>query len=280
MRPTIGAIIVAKNEAPNIERCLESLSWCDERFVVDDHSTDATAEIAVRCGARVATHKFESFARQRNWAIEHAGAQSDWLLMLDADEVSTPEFARNVESAVKEATPNTVGFRTCRKTMFLGRWLKRSDGFPVWIMRIVRRGQPLFADAGHGEVPVPAVDGELGTIAEPFLHFAFSKGLSDWLERHNRYSSREADREFQSATPPRLADLMASDRAERRQSLRNLGRRLPARSTLRFLYQYVVKLGFLDGKAGLTFCSLMAYYEWLIVLKRKELEARAQGIEL
>jgi glycosyltransferase involved in cell wall biosynthesis len=280
MRPTIGAIIVAKNEAANIERCLNSLAWCDERFVVDDHSTDATAEIAARCGARVATHKFESFARQRNWAIENVGAQSDWLLMLDADEVSTPEFARNVESAVKEAGPTTVGFRTCRKTMFLGRWLKRSDGFPVWIMRIVRKGQPLFADAGHGEIPVPLVNGDLGTIAEPFLHFAFSKGLSDWLERHNRYSSREADREFHCATSPRLAGLWASDRAERRQSLRNLGRRVPARSTLRFLYQYVVKLGFLDGKAGLMFCSLMAYYEWLIVLKRKELEARAQGIEL
>lgn len=275
---TIGLIVVAKNEAANIEACLQSFEWCDERIVVDDHSSDTTAEIALRCGASVVTHKFESFARQRNWAIEQAGAQSDWLVMVDADEVSTPAFRDAVRAAVANASEGTVGFRTCRKTMFLGRWLKRSDGFPVWIMRIVRNRHALFLDSGHGEVPVPEVQGDLGTIAEPFVHYPFSKGLADWLERHNRYSTREANLEFQHTSSGGFAEIFTRDRSRRRRALREFARRCPGRSTLRFLYQYIVKLGFLDGRAGFLFCSLMAYYEWLIVLKRRELELGAEGI--
>ncbi len=203
----ISVVVIAKNEEANIRRCVEALTWCEDVVVIDDQSVDDTARLAADGGARVLTHGFESFARQRNWALDHAALRHDWALMLDADEVVTAELQGEIERVVPAAETNLVGFRMCRKTMLMGKWLKYSDGFPVWIVRLVRVGRFRFEDSGHGEVP---------------------------------------------------------------------SRRMPCRSLLRFLYQYVMKGGFLDGRAGLTFSWLMAVYEGLIVLQRREMELRQQ----
>ena len=98
-----SVVIIAKNEAANLPRCLAALSWCDDVVLVDDHSTDASAEIARQYGARVVTHGFTSFAAQRNWALAEIEFQHDWVVMLDADEVTTPEFAVAVGPAVRAA---------------------------------------------------------------------------------------------------------------------------------------------------------------------------------
>ncbi len=190
--------------------------------------------------------------------------------MFDADEVSTPQFAQEVKHQIQQARDETVAFKTCRKTMFKGEWLKYSDGFPVWIMRIVKRGQASFADSGHGEVAVPDVDGIMGTIKDPFLHYPFSKGIDEWVIRHRKYAEREARKELEEDIPLHWS-LFIGNKNERRTALRNLSRKFPARSFLRFCYQYFWKWGFLDGKTGLAFVKLMAYYEGLIVVKKKEL---------
>lgn len=269
----LSVVILAKNEAADIERCLRALTWCDEVIVVDDQSTDATVELAEGLGARVVSHRFESFARQRNWALEQAGIRNDWVLMLDVDEVMTDGLRQEIEERL---TPTigmgVVGFKMCRKTMLHGKWLRYSDGFPVWIVRLVRRGRFQFEDSGHGEVPVPRVDGDLATLTEPFLHYPFDKGLGHWIERHNRYSTREAERELQEAGGFGWSAVWSLDRAERRLALRAVSRRLPCRAVCRFVYQFIVKGGFLDGRAGLTFSWLMSVYEGFIVLKRRELE--------
>jgi hypothetical protein len=165
----------------------------------------------------------------------------------------------------------------CRKTMLLDNWLKYSDGFPVWIMRLVRNGSANFEDSGHGEVAVPNVDGHIATIREPFLHYAFSKGLTDWIDRHNRYSSLEAELELKAVSDVKFRTLFSSDKAVRRRVLRALSRRLPLRPTFRFVYQYVLKRGFLDRRAGWTFSRMMAMYEGWIVMKRKELRRARRG---
>jgi hypothetical protein len=206
--------------------------------------------------------------------MEHAGLRNDWVLHLDADEVVTEALHLRIKETFAGMGSNIVAFRMCRKTMLQGCWLKYSDGFPVWIMRLVRRGRARFVDSGHGELAVPPVEGEMGTIGEPFLHFAFSRGLEDWIARHNRYSTREAMLEHQTLQNVKWIHLLSADRALRRASLRALSRRLPFRSVLRFLYQYILKRGFLDGSAGYTFSRLMAMYEGWIVLKRKELRRR------
>lgn len=278
MKPnSIAAVVIAKNERDNIERCLKALVWCSEVLVIDDHSTDGTAELAVNCGAKVIAHRFESFARQRNWALEAAGINSEWVLMLDADEVATDAFRNAVLSAIARADEQVAGFQLCRKTMFFGHWLRYSDSFPVWIMRIVRRHRACFHDSGHGEVPVPEVDGILPRIHEPFLHYPFSKGLSDWWHRHNRYSTREAEREWHESQPVRVVELLGRDPAIRRRALRDLARKLPCRGWLRFFYHFVWQWGFLDGRPGREFSRLMATYEQMIVQKKWEIAMRRQG---
>lgn len=270
--PAVSVVVIAKNEARNIARCLTSVAWCDDVLVVDDHSEDDTRAIAERLGARVMTHRFESFAAQRNWALDEAGLRHPWVMMLDADEALTPAVAEEIAAAVVDADPRTAGFLLCRKTIFFDRWLRHSDGYPVWIMRLVRRGRARFVDAGHGEVPAPPVDGMLEKIREPFLHYPFSHGLSQWLARHNVYSSREA--ELEAREPPQWTwrDILCGDSTQRRKGLRNLGRRLPMRPLLRFCHHYFWKGGFLDGRAGLAYSFLMAFYEGMIVLKRWERE--------
>lgn len=270
-RVPLSVVILARNEASNIVRCVSAVIWCDDVVVVDDSSTDETASIAANAGARVVQHRFESFASQRNWAMQHAELKHNWVLHLDADEVVTPALQQVLTKIVSAVDPGVVAFRMCRKTMFRDSWLRFSDGFPVWIMRLTDRRVARFVDQGHGEVAVPGVDGEVGTIEEPFLHFAFSKGLADWIDRHNRYSTREAELEMKSAKRVSVRELFSKDRARRRNGLRAFSRRLPIRPWLRFVYQYFAKLGFLDGRAGWTFSCLMAEYERWIVLKRDEL---------
>ncbi|MEL6104772.1 MAG: glycosyltransferase family 2 protein [Planctomycetota bacterium] len=268
--PTIAAVILAKNEAINIERCIRALNWVDRVWVVDDGSTDATAEIATNLGARVVQHGFESFAQQRNWVLAQAELNQQWVLMLDADEVATERFASEVQRKTAAANDDVVAFRTCRKTMLEGTWLKYSDSFPVWIMRLVRRGSAWFEDSGHGEVPVPEVDGLIETIQEPFIHYPFSRGMEDWWTRHVRYAGREAVREMTESTEPVLSGLFGLDSSRRRRALRTVSRRLPARGLLRLFYQYIVKRGFLDGRAGWRFCRMMACYESMISIRKLE----------
>ena len=274
----LSVIIVAKNEESNIRRCVLAVAWASEVVVIDDHSTDRTASIAEECGAKVVQHRFESFARQRNWGMENLTLKNEWVLHLDADEVGTRSFRDAIGKAIADCDEETVAFRMCRKTMLMNQWLRYSDGFPVWIMRLVRKKRATFEDCGHGEVAVPVVLGRMQTIHEPFLHYAFSKGLTDWIDRHNRYSTREAALELKTLSGLKWKKFFSRDKAIRRQMLRSLSRRIPFRPTFRFAYQYFLKLGFLDGRAGWTFCRMMAMYEGWIVFKRNEMRRSRRGM--
>ncbi|MCC9601220.1 glycosyltransferase family 2 protein [Stieleria sp. JC731] len=274
----ISVVVLAKNEADILDDCLSTLHWADEIVVIDDQSVDRTAEVAADYDARVIAHPFESFAKQRNWALRHAGLRNDWVLMLDADEASTLEFANAIECAIQEAGSETVAFRTCRRTMLGNRWLRFSDGYPVWIMRLVRKGHAEFADQGHGEIPVPAVGGKMGTIDRPFIHRPFSRGMGHWWSRHIRYAEREAWHESQLETNAKLGQLLSTDASRRRLALRSLSRKLPFRATFRFVYQYLIKGGFRDGIAGLQYCRMMACYEQMIVINKSHLRRAVQPV--
>ena len=268
----ITAVVLTRNEADNIGRCLSSLQRCQDILIVDDNSDDDTVHIAKQHKARVMSHRFESFAAQRNWALQSGDLKTAWVLMLDADEEVTDAFLDEVQHQLQNASSRTLAFRTCRKTMFAGKWLRYTDGYPVWIMRIVRVGKAWFEDSGHGEVPVPQPIHALGTIHEPFVHHPFSRGLADWLERHNRYSTREAELEARGTDRIPFTQCLSPDRPQRRQALRYWARQLPCRPLLRFLYQFVCKRGFLEGRQGWMFSRLMAMYESQIVLKKWEIK--------
>ena len=265
-----SVVVIAKNEAINIAHCLQSIARSDNVVVVDDNSQDETVRIAAGLGARVLSHTFASFAHQRNWALENAALKHPWALMLDADEALTPAVEEEIVRAISSAPPQAAGFMMCRRNWFLDRFLRFADGYPVWIMRLVHRDRARFVDSGHGEVPAPPVDGLLGKIKEPFLHYPFSHGISQWVERHNAYSSREAELEFQDRPRWTWRELLRGKGPEKRRALRNLARRLPFRPLLRFCHHYFWNWGFLDGRAGLAYSLLVAGYEGLIVLKRRE----------
>lgn len=262
-------MIIARNEEHNLPRCIGSLSAFDDILVVDDGSTDRTMEVASQLGAKVLSHTMKSFADQRNWAMSNGNLRNEWVIHLDADEVFTPELTREVTSKVIEADETIAGFYMARKTMLGERWLRHSATYPAWVPRIVRRNRVIYAQDGHGEI-LGSVKGQFKYLANPCLHYNFSKGWSDWFARHNWYSSQEAKKILIKGKEYGFTDLFASDPAHRRRALRAVSYRFPFRPFMRFFYVFILRRGFLDGKFGLTYSILQAIYEYMISIKVDE----------
>ena len=264
----ISIVILTMNEAADLPACIESLRWCDDLHVVDSGSTDATVRIAEAAGAHVSSNRFESFGKQRNWALANCAFRHGWILFLDADECSTPEFQRAIHKAITSAPEQTAGFYCCWKMMLQGRWLKRCDSFPKWQFRLMRKGRASFTDFGHGQKE-HEVKGDSGYIREPYLHFAFSKGWAHWVARHNRYSDLEARERLDAKVKWR--DIFSRHGAVRNKALKPLVSRMPGWPIAIFFIRYFLKLGFMEGRAGLVYCANMSWYEFLIRIKMDEL---------
>src|SRR3954468_14843789 len=142
----VSAIILTKDEAQDLPDCLNSIGWIDDKIVVDSGSADETVRIADGHGARVFVNQFKSFGEQRNWALDHCSPKHDWILFVDADERSTPDFQRAMTSAIQSARDDAAGFYCCWKLMYEGVWLKRCDSFPKWQLRVLRKGRARFVD--------------------------------------------------------------------------------------------------------------------------------------
>ena len=276
----ISVLILTHNEELNLGRCLDSVKWSDDVLVLDSFSTDGTLEIARSRGVRVLQNRFVNFAAQRNFGLDGGHLKHDWVLHLDADEVVTPELQRELTASATNSDKDA--YRVASKMMFQGRWLKHSGLYPWHQVRFGRRDKLRFVQVGHGQrenlEPL-----RLGTLHEPLLHFSFSKGIQEWFERHNRYSTDEAAH-FMESADARTMDwpgvFVWGDASRRRRALKGLFGNLPFRPTLRFLYMYFFKLGFLDGHAGLTYCRLLTTYEYLTVLKIREMRRRKAGLSL
>ncbi len=269
----ISVVILSHNEAINLPRCIEAVQDCAEVVVLDDGSTDGSQAIARSCGARVVEHPYRSFADQRNWAMENAGLKFDWGLHLDADEVMTPAALQAIADVLPVLRPEQVGW-IARKVMLEDRWLRFSADYPVHVPRLVHREGPRFVMRGHGEI-IDASPDTAFLLKEPLLHYAFSKGWPDWYERHQRYARAEADRIRQGLPPISGRCLFSPDRATRRAAMRALSYRLPCRPAMRFLYAYILHMGFLDGRQGFLFCRAMAAYERMITRHMRQLQSAA-----
>ncbi len=261
-RIPVSVVILSHNEAHNLPRCIEALKRCAEVVVLDDGSTDASQQIAAEAGARVVEHPYTSFADQRNWAMAHASLACPWVLHLDADEVMTHSALSEIKSLLPSMTADRVGF-IARKVMLDDRWLRFSADYPVYVPRLLHQDGPRFVMRGHGEI-IEAEPAAGVMLKEPMLHFSFSKGWPDWWERHRRYARAEAERIAEGLPPLSFRGLFSSDRTLRRAALRALSYRVPGRPALRFLYAYVLRLGFMDGRPGFDFCRAMARYEQMI----------------
>jgi glycosyltransferase involved in cell wall biosynthesis len=272
----ISVLILTLNEEANLAECIDSCRWSDDIVVFDSFSTDRTREIALAKGARFIERAFDNYAAQRNAALRQVDYRHAWVLMLDADERAPADFAAEAQAAVAAADADTVMFRMRRKDFFLGRWLRRSSGYPSWFGRLVRLGRIRVEREVNEEY---IADGKILHLQNHLLHYPFNKGIAYWYERHNRYSSMEALAKVHARTTPiSLRRLFSSDPIERRRALKVLAYRLPLRPVIVFIYLYIFRLGFLDGRAGLAFSRMRASYELIIDLKVLEAERRQRGL--
>jgi len=271
----ISVVILTLNEELNLPRCLDAISWCDDVLIVDSFSSDATLRIAAERGVRVVQRAFDSFARQRNFALDHCELKHEWIFHLDADEVMTPALSAEILGCI--GATDKDAYRVSSKLMFKGKFLRHAGLFPWYQVRLGRRDKLRFTQVGHGQrEQLPA--NKIGTLKNSLLHFPFEKGLQDWIEKHNRYSTAEARQNVYGCANEdfRLLDLLSTETDRRRRAAKKIFSRLPCRTTIRFIYMYLFRGGILDGKAGFTYCRLLAWYEWLIVLKEREVKARAR----
>jgi len=267
----ITAIVLTRDEEVNIRDCLASLSWADDVVMVDSNSTDRTLEMAkgARPDVRVFQRGFTDFGDQRNWALDHAAPRHPWILFIDADERVTPACAAAIRAAVRNPGDKAGFFLTCRN-FFMGRWIRHCTLYPSWQLRLLKSGAVRFRKEGHGQREV--TDGPLGFIHEPYDHFGFSKGVEHWKARHEGYAANEAELIFRlRAEPLAPRDLLSPDPVVRRRCLKRFAARTPCRPMMRFVYIYLLRLGFLDGYPGLVFARLRAWHERNITARLREL---------
>jgi glycosyltransferase involved in cell wall biosynthesis len=273
---SVSIFIQTLNEEENLPGLLDSVAAFDDIVVLDSLSTDGTEQIARERGCRWFARAFDGRGPHQNWAMEHIEFKHKWVFYLDADERMTPELREEILAIASDSDEKRVAFYCGRKNYFMGRWLKHAMP-PSHIMRFFQPPHIRFERLAN---PIPTIDGEVGYLRHHFLHYNFSKGLHEWLERHNRYSSYEARETVKALKerPLKWGNLVSRDAMTRRFELKNLSFRMPGRPFIKFLYMYFLKLGILDGRPGLTYCTLQAIYEYQICLKVRELKRQERGL--
>lgn len=267
----ITIYILTYNEELDIAACIESAMVSDDIIVVDSMSSDRTVEIASKYPVRVVKHAFESHGKQRTWMLENISPKYDWVYILEADERMTPELFAECLEATKN--PDYIGYYAAERVMFMSTWIRHSTQYPRYQLRLFRHGKVWFADYGHTEREV--CEGNTGFLKETYPHYTSGKGLSRWIDKHNRYSTDEARETLYQLEQGNVnwRDLFfGKTEVERRRALKNLSLRIPGRPLIRFLYMYFFLGGCLDGRAGFAWCTLQAFYEYLIVLKAWEMK--------
>jgi glycosyltransferase involved in cell wall biosynthesis len=280
-RVPVSVLIPIKNEAENLPRCLDSVQWANEIFVVDSQSTDGSIEIAQQQGAKVVQFEFNGvWPKKKNWALENLPFKTDWVFILDADEVlpaeAETEFARAIANAGE-----IVGYFISRRFFFLGRWLRHAY-YPNWNLRLFRHSLGRYekltsADTKSGDNEVHehvVVQGPTARLKCEIDHYAFPS-IEVFVEKHNRYSNWEA-RVAADELLPKSFGRLGHASVERRRRLKLLVRNLPFRPLLRFLHIYIWQKGFLDGPDGYYFARLHAVYEFLSVAKTYEVRRRSK----
>jgi rfaE bifunctional protein nucleotidyltransferase chain/domain len=246
----LSIIVLTKNEEANVRACLESAAWADELIVCDSYSTDRTAEIAREYTPNVVQHEYVHYGAQQNWIIPQAS--SEWVMILDADEVISPELQRAIRDTMRLGD-QCDGFRVVRRTYFLGRVIDHCGWGMDYTNRLFRRDKGRYQDKQvHANVEIEG--GRIGTIDEPLIHYT-DRDLRNYFEKFDRYSSMRAADMFRKGERFRIWKLLLKPPA-------------------RFFRMYVLKLGFLDGFHGLLLCGLSSMTMFARYAKLWEMERR------
>jgi len=273
---SITVIIPVRNEQVNIVECLQSVRWADHVFVVDSHSSDQTAKLAEAHGATVVQFDYDGgWPKKKNWALRNLPIQSDWTMIVDADE-QVSEALRDEILEVTSRGGLHNGYYVRWKFVFLGRWMKHSWSHG-WMLRVFRTGEAEYEDLGmrgeggwDNEVHENLIlrNGSAGLLKNPLLHES-KQDLSYWIRKQNEFSdwNAEARQRLLRETIPPLRDAFSRDPLLRRRWKKAVFVRMPFKPLLLFLYLYLAKGGFLDGRAGLYFCRLRAMHELNVCAK-------------
>ncbi|MGI9013541.1 MAG: WcaF family extracellular polysaccharide biosynthesis acetyltransferase [Phycisphaerales bacterium] len=275
----IDVMIISFNEALNLPHCLAALQgWTRKTFVIDSGSTDGTQEIARSYGAEVVHHAWPGYAAQKNWGLDTLPLEADWILIVDADEVITAGVQRRLLDIASKPveTVKENGFFINRVTYFMGRPIRHCGYFPSWNLRFFKRGRGRYEDREVHEHVM--IEDPVGHIREPMIHDD-RRGLEHYIAKHNRYSTLEARATFLDLHRTRAQRQnvnLTRDTRFRRWLKRNIMPNAPFPGMWRFVYMYILRLGILDGRAGLEFCKFISMYDSLVALKLRELKRVAR----
>ena len=250
--PKVSVTVITRNEAADIEAALKSVGWADERIVIDSRSTDDTVAIARRHADRVEVRDWPGYVAQKNYAASIA--RNDWILSLDADERATPELAAEIR-ALLESDPPHPAYRVPRVTWHLGRWVRSTDWYPDFQLRLYDRRSAEFA--GRYVHESVTARGSVGQLKGELQHFAY-RDISDHLETIDRYTTYAARQMHEDGRRAGLAQLAGHP-------------------PLAFLRNYVARGGFRDGTPGLIISALNAYYVFLKFAKLWELQTKSRA---
>ena len=243
----LSVVVITKNAAAQLAACLDSASFAEELLVVDSGSSDGTAELAAQRGARVIQKEWLGFGAQKQFAVE--AARHDWVLCLDADERVSETLRASILAVLR--APAAQAYAMPRRNRFMGRWLRHGEGYPDWSLRLFdRRHARWSADPVHEKV---LTDAPVARIAGDLLHDS-AETLAGYLDKQNRYTSMQAEALFNAGKRAGLTQLLLSP-------------------LLRFVKFYFLRLGFLDGTAGLVHivigcCNSFHKYAKLMALQR------------
>ncbi len=275
-RSNIEVLILSFNEEVNLSHALKSvIGWADRVYVVDSFSTDDTKRIAEEMGATVVEQEWLGYARQKNWALDNLPIESDWVFILDADEWISPELGEELRGIASKpaAEVEANGFYVNRLTYFLNKPIKHCGYFPSWNLRFFKRGMARYEDRDVHEHMI--AEGHTSRLKKLMYH-QDRRGLEHFIAKHNRYSTLEAMELIRDRVLNRQNQAHELDRgvAWRRWLKYHVQPRLPFVFFWRFVYMYIIQLGFLDGLIGFRFCMLLSMYDFFISLKLLELKRR------
>jgi (heptosyl)LPS beta-1,4-glucosyltransferase len=246
--PSVSAIVITKNESDTIADALASLSWADEIIVVDAESTDDTVAIARQFTERVYVRAWNGYVDQKNHA---AGlAAHDWIFSLDADERVTDELKAEIHELLR-SDPAAHGYRMPRVSFYLGRWMRTTDMYPDYQLRLYDRRHARW-DGMHVHESVKVATGPVGYLKSELQHYPY-KDLSEHLTRMDRYTTLAARQMFEKGKRATRLELLFHP-------------------PIAFARNYILKGGFRDGKPGLIISLVNSYYVMLKFAKLWELQ--------
>lgn len=264
-RPLVEIMIPTLNEAVHIHKAVENARKMGPVFVLDSHSTDGTQDLARAAGATVVEHTFVNYSSQKNWGLDNLPWRGEWIMILDADERVTPSLRREILQKLPFSKAD--GYYVNRLLIFMGRRVRHGGLYPSWNLRLFRRGKARYEQRAVHEHMV--CDGPIDYLKEEMIHIR-RESISQYIDKHVTYADMESDEwvrwRWGLGSGAEASELFKHTLRYRQWIRREIWPRMPARPLWRFLYMYIARFGFLDGRAGWHLAWLMASYEYMISL--------------